>query len=372
MKAALFFFALLVSCLLRALPPAVLNLTGQAEGSKPDILFLAPQLTEPLARYTVLKQVAAAGTSFPHAALKSETFSSFGALPILTAAGYRILPIRDIPWKKASEQLAEVLRYRRQTRVEDGIQQEPICAILSEDASAEVLAATLPALLDSDALLLLAPQTEEKGLTFVCWRNVAWPSHISSLHISPDNWIPTLAEIVGLPPPAECDEVSILPLLTGCGYQRPLERQPMPSNALPCTEVRLITELPKPCPWVPDYTQMMPAERAFISSFLPVDLARLPWLVRKRRNVVGLYVRTSITHAEWRFPEKVSCVIRVKGRPVFSTFDPSLSRWWAFDTPKAVPVELFLLLPRNFEFATLPFFIALQGSSGFRQCSDKE
>lgn len=55
---------------------------------------------------------------------------------------------------------------------------------------------------------------------------VRWPARIAAggISFSPSqfhDWLPTLAELAGVPPPARTDGVSLLPTLTGTGTQRP-------------------------------------------------------------------------------------------------------------------------------------------------------
>lgn len=353
-------FALcLLAAALRA-EPSVLELNVKPDGSKPDILFLAPRLTAaPKAYRKALEPAARVGTVLPNATLTAEDFRAAGPLPVLGAAGYRLLPVRDIPWRAACERLDDILTLRRKTRAEDGIVQAPLCALLCEEASPEDLEATLPALLRSDALILLAPQTNALPLT-VSWRNRVWPSHLSTLPVRADHWIPTFAEIVGLPVPAVCADASVLPLLTGVGYQRPLDLppatpQPVATAALPCTELRLYDALPEGCPWVPDFTVLFPSDRVFLRALPPLPLAALRRLGRSRQPR-GMYLRAALKALDLRLPANVSCVVREKGRPVFSVWEPGTPSQWRLDRPEPVPVELFLVLPPDFDPATLSLF----------------
>lgn len=341
--------------------PSVLELTGKPDGSKPDILFLAPRLTaSPKAYRKALGEAERLGTVLPNATLTAEEFCSLGPLPVLGAAGYRLLPVRDVPWREACTRLTEILALRRKTRVEDGIVQEPLCALLCEEASPEDLGASLPALLASDALVLLAPQTNALPLT-VSWRNMVWPAHASTLPVRAEHWVPTFAEIVGLPAPAEVADASVLPLLTGVGYQRPLDLpsavpQPVENAALPCTELRLYDTLPEPCPWVPDYTAMFPSDRAFLRMAPPLPASALKGLERRSRRPQGIYLRSTLKTFDLRLPAGVSCVVREKGRPVFSVWKPEGPSEWRLNRPEAVPIEIFLVIPPGVDPTTLPLF----------------
>ncbi len=343
----------------RAEAPSVLEMMGRPTGTKPDVLFLAPQLLdEPKAYRAIFERAGRLGTALPNGKLSAAAFYTEGPLPVLAAAGYRLLPIRDVPWQEACARLKEILDLRKRTRLEDGIVQAPICALLCEQVSAAVLANSLPELLESDALILLAPQGEGLPLV-VCWRNRVWPAHQSELPVRVDHWVPTLAEIVGLPIPAEVADASIVPLLTGVGYQRPLDflpAVPQPARAeRPYTEVRLYGSLPEDCPWVPDYTALFPTERAFVRGLPPLSTEALSSLTPTRKPL-GIYLRTALKRLDLNLPAGVSCVVRTKGRPVHSVWQPKEPTRWFFDSPEETPLELFLLLPPQFDPATLPLF----------------
>ena len=116
--------------------PDVLEMTGQAEGARPDILYIAPKLTQPPKAYSkFLASMAKFGTTLPHAYLTESAFCSMGPLPVLSAAGYRILPIRDVTWEEATERLIEIFTLRQRSRYEDGIKQAPLCVTKLKQAS---------------------------------------------------------------------------------------------------------------------------------------------------------------------------------------------------------------------------------------------
>lgn len=348
-----------------SLEASPLEMTGQAAGARPDILFLAPKLTAPPKDYSkTLAKTAKLGTVLPHAVLTESAFCSMGPVPVLMAAGYRVLPIRDVTWEEAVSRLNEILTLRYRTRYEDGIQQVPLCVILSEEVTPKVFAETLPTLMDAEALILLAPQEDALPLTVV-WKNRVWPTQYSEQTMRVEHWVATLAEIVGLPPPAESGAVSVLPLLTGSGYQRPLE-QPLllgPSasaaqKVAPCTMVCTYTQLPEPCPWVPDFTDMSnlkPTERLFVPEKLPLSESYLSHLTQ-RNEPQGFYIRTVLSDWSITLPAQVSCVIRVKGYPVFSVWRPEEPVSWHFTRMEPQVVECFLLLPPEMDpIQSLPF-----------------
>lgn len=362
---------------------AVLNLTGRPDGSRPDILFLAPCAPEgeASAYREALAPAENAGTALPNARLGEGDFRTGGILPVLGAADYAFLPVRDVPWRAACSNLVSILTLRRRTRVEDGIEQAPLCALLRAEASAGDLAATLPGLLGTDALIFLAPRSGEKGARLplvVCWRNMVWPGHRVSQSVHPEHWAPTLAEIVGLPPPAEVGAVSILPMLTGVGYQRPLGLPGLPAGAVavgakPVTMLCHYADLPENCPWVPDYTDVSsvkPSERVFLPHALPLP-AKAAREFGPSRRAQGFYVRTTQSRMDLVFPAGVSCVVRVKGRPVFSEWAPTAPTAWRLDNPDPVPVEIFLVVPPRLDPATLPLFAAPERAGAKARKADR-
>lgn len=351
----------------------LLEMTGEADGARPDILYLAPKLIKPPKAYTqVLAATAKSGTVLPHAPLAENVFCAMGPLPVLTAAGYRLLPVRDVSWQEATERLTEIFALRRKTRHEDGIEQAPLCVMLSEEVTPEELAQSLEALLQIEALIFLAPQDETLPLT-VIWENHVWPTQRSEQSLRIEHWVATLAEIAGLPPPAECGAVSVLPLLTGSGYQRPLE-QPLllgPTAAAaqkiaPCTMISLYTQLPDNCPWVPDFTdqtKLKPTERMFVTSSLPIAAEEVPHL-EARRSEQGLYVRSAVSALRVELPPHISCVVRVKGHPVFSVWKPEKETVWHFSSPDTQIIECFLVIPPKVDpLKALPFLFQSPGEA---------
>lgn len=338
---------------------AVLELTGQKATQVPDMLFLAPRLTEGAKAYrSALKSLWEAGTTLEHTALSTEEFCAKGPLPVLKAAGYRLLSVQDLTWREACRQIDELLALRQEMRREDSVAQAPLCIVLVEDATAVEVQETVPPLIERDALIFLAPQERTLPLALF-WQNVIWPAHTVVQPISLDHWVPTLAEMVGLPLPAEVAEASILPLLTGVGYQQPLERAaqagtPKSQNlsAKPSTMLCLFRDLPERCPWVPDYTRtradLKPTERVFFPTTLPLP-AQATRLLEPFEKPQGIYLRTQQQTLALPLPAHISCVIRVNGLPVVSRWEPAEDDLWRFDNPEALPIELFLLLPPGFD-----------------------
>lgn len=342
----------------------VLELRGQhLDVRRPDIIFLAPLPTAPAEAYAKPFDLAEAkGVTLPNATLTAADFHSGGALSILKAADYRFRYVRGLSWKDAGERIASMIRLRRETRVEEGLDLDPLCVILIEKASPEDLEATLPALLESDALLFLAPQRDLKLPLIVAWRNVFWPGHHDMHTIRPDHWIPTLADVVGLPPPAENDAVSIFPILSSVGHQRPLEPPPSPDAMLDNTRAYTMFShfegLLEECNWVPDFTDsvaLRPLEWAFLPDLLPLPASTAVPL-RTDNGCQGYYVRALQESLDLTFPPGVSVVIRVDGRPVFSVWEPQEASHWRFASPTPRPIEIFIVTQPGFKAADLPIF----------------
>lgn len=343
---------------------AVLELRGQhLDVRRPDIIFLAPLPTAPAEAYAKpFAQAEAKGVTLSNATLTAADFHSGGALPILDAAGYRFRRVRGLGWKEAGERIASMIRLRHETRVEEGLNLDPLCVILVAEASPEDLMATLPALLDSDALLFLAPQRGIKLPLIVAWRNVFWPGHHDTRAIRSAHWVPTLADIVGLPPPAEIDAVSLFPLLSSVGHQRPLEPPPPPDTALDSTRAYTMfshfEDLRDDCDWVPDFTDTVavrPLEWAFLPDLLPLPASTAAPL-RTDNGRQGYYVRALQESLDLTFPAGISVVIRVDGHPVFSVWKPKKASHWRFTTPTPHPIEIFIVTPPGFKAAELPIF----------------
>ncbi len=348
--------------------PAVLELEGKPIGRRPDILFLAPQLTEPAKAYKrSVGLLEARGTLLTNASLSLEDFQSMGIFPVLKAADYRQLQVRDVPWQDACKRLAEILSLRQKSRLEDEVEQQPLCAFLSESATPADIEASLPLLLESDALIFFAPHPQSADCPLaVVWNNVIRPGYEDPQTIHLDHWIPTLAEVVGLPNPAEIPEPSILPMLSGVGYQRPLEtsmiQMPPRSNAPTFTMVSYYAKLPDELPWVPDYTcdEYKPIKRLFLPSELPIPAKQVATIgLRTKSEPQGLYIRTKQAKLAFSLPAGVSCAIRLKGRTVFSEWAPTEPMPWQMNYPIEIPLELFFVLPPDYPPQQLPIFEAL-------------
>ena len=256
-----------------------------------------------------------------------------------------------------------MMALRHKTRVEDGLELDPLCVFLEAEASPADLAASLPALLGADALLILAPQRAEGLPLIVAWRDVIWPGHRDARAIRPEHWVPTVADVVGLPPPAESGAVSLFPLLTSVGHQRPLE--PPPAAEPPAAGARAYTmlsrfeNLPEDCPWVPDFTDagaLRPVEWAFLPAPLPLPAAAAEGLAPADAPQ-GFYARALQASLDLAFPPGVSAVVRVNARPVFSVWQPTEETHWRLASSVPLPIEVFVVVPAGVDPATLPLFL---------------
>ncbi len=346
---------------------ALLEMVGRGSGASPDILFLAPQLTAPPKDYEgIIQSVSAVGTTLEHATLDMEAFCSLGTLPVLQAAKYQIVPVRNVPWEGACERILKLFALRDETHKAEGTRLAPLCVLLGAEASPEVLRQTLPHLLKTGALIFFAPQSDALPMVLV-WHNRIWPGKHERRPVRFDHWIPTLAEVVGVPPPADVAAVSILPLLTGAGYQRPLEKSlrafasPFPETETACTMFAYFDALPATLPWVPDFTESRsgyyPAERAFFASALPLSAeVATNYRATASGSAQGFYLRTVQKKVDVVFPPGVSCVIRAWGNPVFSSWQAKEPKRWTLDAPGGVPLEFFILVPSGIDPAQLPIF----------------
>ncbi len=346
---------------------ALLEMFGRGRGASPDILFLAPQLTAPPKDYeAIIQSVSAVGTTLEHATLDMEAFCSLGTLPVLQAAKYQIVPVRNVPWDGACERILKLFALREETRKAEDVRLAPLCVLLGAEASPDALRKTLPRLLKTGALVFFAPQSDALPMV-LSWHNRIWPGRHERRPVRFDHWIPTLSEIAGVPPPADVAAVSILPLLTGAGYQRPLEKSlrafasPFPEAETACTMFAYFDALPATLPWVPDFAESRsgyyPAERAFFASALPLSAeVASNYHAASGGSAQGFYLRTVQKKVDFVFPAGVSCVIRAWGNPVFSSWQAQEPKRWTLDAPGGVPLEFFILVPSGIDPATLPIF----------------
>jgi hypothetical protein len=109
---------------------------------------------------------------------------------------------------------------------------------------------------------------------------------------------------------------------------------------------------------VPDFTDMSnlkPTERLFVPEKLPLSEPYVSNLTT-RNGPQGLYIRTVLSDWSITLPAQVSCVIRVKGYPVFSVWRPEEPVSWHFTRMEPQVVECFLLLPPEMDpIQSLPF-----------------
>lgn len=344
---------------------AVLEMRGRVRGLMPDVIFLAPELTEEAKGYRKgIAAVSDQGTMLENAFLSAEDFCSRGPLNVLRAAGYQVVIAQGNTWREACAMIETLFSVRRLMWEENPRARVPLCVVLSESVEPDALAETLPRLIRLESLCFLAPQEKTLPLT-IFWKNYVWPAHSSAQAISVDHWVPTLAEVAGLPTPADVAAASVLPLLSGVGYQRPLQEsegtggQAMLEADRACTMMCTFPELPQRCPWVPDFTDAKlypgPSSRVFFAQDLPL-LPSAAQNLSVLDHAQGLYFRTSQRKIRLDLPADISCVIRVQGRVVLSRWEPFDAYPWELELPEPQPLEFFLLIPAGFDPGRLPFF----------------
>ncbi len=341
-----------------------LGLEGYPVGRRPDIVFLEPKLIEPVRAYAnAMELMATHGMTLLNAELTQEGVQTEGIVPVLREADYRILQVKDVPWKDACDRLLSLFLVRKKARTEE-VSYQPLCAFISEEVTPKVLEETLLQLMDTDAMLFLLPDPKTVASpAMVYWRNLVCPGAQDVQTIRNVHWIPTFAEIIGLPNPASIPEPSLLPLLTSVGYQRPLEAStiqlPLPKHRDVYTTVWYYTLLDGPLPWIPDYTcdSYKPERRHFVRSILPLrrDAVRnIPF--RKLDRPQGLYLRTTQSELDLVLPKDVSCVVRIKGKTVLDRWEPKDELHWRMEHSTPVPVDFFVLIPADMSPLDLPFF----------------
>ena len=168
--------------------PAVLQLTGRADGSKPDILFLAPTLSgTPEACRKALRAAEPLGTTLPNATLTERDFRSGGPLPVLHAAGYRLIPVQGLGWVEACSKLEEMQKWRAASRDKDRIDFPPTCVLLAAYGNRHY----------DDTLAQMKREMGERGFRCVGAAAV----------ITPHIFAPTLG--VGRPDEADCAALEV-------------------------------------------------------------------------------------------------------------------------------------------------------------------
>ncbi len=369
-RGVLLLVGVLFTCVIHAEATAfdspAMKLEGTPMGRKPDIVFLAPKLSEPLKAYRdALELIASQGMTLVNADLTFEAVQSEGIVPALRAANYRILQVKDVPWEDACSRLKSLFLVRKKARLEEEELYQPLCAFINEEVSPQVLAASLEQLMETDMLLVLLPEPKTpQSPMIVYWKNLVCPGAEDVQTIRNIHWVPTFAEFAGLPNPASVPEPSLVPLLTSVGYQRPLEAStiqlPLPKHRDVYTTLWYYTKLPKQLPWIPDYTcdDYKPERRHFVRGSLPLSrkaLKNIPF--RELDTPQGLYLRTTQPSLDILLPKGLSCVIRIKGKTVLDRWEPTEDQRWQMQHATPVPVDFFFLIPPNVHPLDLPFVV---------------
>ncbi len=344
-----------------------LGLEGYPKGRRPDVIFLAPRLTEPVAKYAVaIETIASQGMTLANAELTLDGVQKEGIIPVLKAAEYTVLQVKDVPWVDACKRLDDLLKVRRTMADADSPKKHSLCAVISEEVTPEELVQTLELLMKTDALILFLPEPKTPQTPVVVyWNNLVCPGVVDVQQIRNAHWLPTFSEIVGLPNPAAIPEPTILPLLTSVGYQLPLESTtihlPIPKHRDVYTTVWYYTEMPEHLPWIPDYTcdEYKPERRHFVRGTLPLtyDAVKTINFRPLQEDPQGLYLRTRQTTLEVLLPKDISCVIRVKGKTVLDRWEPTEEFLWKMSYSTPVPVDFFFLIPPAYDPKSLPLFV---------------
>jgi hypothetical protein len=344
----------------------VVELTGRPMAKRPDILLLEMHPSAPVKAYQEsFTKLAKRGASIPSTTLPMERFRTSGIEKMLASAGYNLCRVSGQDWTTACANIATLLKYQALQRDLDATPVSPLCITLSAEVAPDALYETIAPLIDSEALLfLMAPPTMIPPFPLlVLWERYVWPHHIVEHPVSLNQWIPTLAEVVGVLPPADVIEPSILPSLTGVGYQRPNDVRPTQTknNFVTLRSYTLTEEMLQYTHWLPSVEQMIPDDRQYVEGALPLSEAVLQTLQAAPFARV-LLVRANIARFQLELPETISVVIKKNGVPVHSSWQTPCqwSETWMeptgfeflFFLPAGVdpqPVKAFLTDPKRFE-----------------------
>jgi hypothetical protein len=268
---------------------------------------------------------------------------------LLKKAEYEILPITDISFEKACSHIQTIFEMRRLQRfLKDDVILQPLCFTLSLEVSPENLQAAIEPILNSKALIFVLPQDNNIFPTIVIWNRYVWPNHLVEYPVQDTQWIPTLAEITGIYPPAEIISPSILPSLTGVGYQRPAEISPRHTN----TNKRFVEvhhyedfgELKVDhFPWMPDPDALIPSDRKFFDGSLPIPAEALRLKIADHPQF--LVVRSTLKDYHLQLPKDLSLVIHVNGQPVYSRWESDEPHEWILHSPENMGVSFYVWIP---------------------------
>lgn len=327
-----------------------LELIGRPKGQRPDIVVFEPRFSQPANAYTkALEKIAKQGTRLPSSGLTMQAFTKGSNYTLLKKAEYDILPIVGVPLEKACSHIQTIFEMRRlQQRLNDDCTLQPLCFTLSLEVTPDNLQTAIDPLLNSKALIFVLPQEDNLFPTVVIWDRYVWPNHLVEYPVKDTQWIPTLAEITGIYPPAEIIAPSILPSLTGVGYQRPAEISPRHTNTdKRFVEIHLYEDFGelkvKRFPWMPDPDALIPSDRKFFDGSLPIPANALRLKIADHPQF--LVVRSTLKDYELKLPNDFSLVIHVNGQPVYSRWESEEPHDWMLHSPENMGVSFYVWIP---------------------------
>lgn len=344
----------------------VTELTGRPIAKRPDIIIFELRPNAPAKSYRDdFNKLLKRGASIPAANLSLQKFQTSGIEKMLEHAGYFILPVSESNWTTACAKIGDFLKYQSMHRSMVTDEVPPLCITFSAEASPEEFYPALEPILASDALIFFttAPVTlSPPQPLFIVWNRYVWPNHVVEYPVALNQWIPTLAEIVGVLPPADIVEPSILPSLTGVGYQRSNDIRPRQTktNFVTFRIYSLQEKQLQYTHWFPAVENMIPERRRYIDGALPLAEDVVTSLTTSSDARIIL-VRSDLLHFKLSLPEEISVVIKKNGIPVHSTWGnpcewtetlvESMGFEFLFFIPAGVdpmPVKTFLTKPDAF------------------------
>jgi hypothetical protein len=380
MKTVLFFFLNLtllfgagifsVSNLLANEKENVIELTGRI-AKRPDILVLEMLPNAPAKEYQEsFAKIAKKGSSLPSAAFSIDNFRKSGLVQMLKHADYEVVFVNERHWAKACENIDDILKYQKVCRGFEGNEVRPYCFVVSAEASPEEFYSHFAPLLESNALIfLMTPSSMVASFPLtIFWHRYVWPNHLVEMPVRLDQWIPTLAEVVEVLPPANIIDPSILPSLTGVGYQRPSDVRPKQTktNFVTFRSYPIDAEKMKYTHWVPSVENMISDSRQYIEGSLPLSKEIVDALTVDATDRVIL-VRSNVDYFYLTLPASISVVIKKDGMPICSTWKTPCQRLETFKEPMGIeflfyvpagvdpaPLKEFLTNPKHFEKTSAP------------------
>lgn len=354
------------------------ELLGRPHGQRPDILVFEIRLTESVDAYLKdFQAIARYGSKLPAAQL---SFADFRARDVegtigvrqhclgtmLEAAGYSVLSVSANNWSRANKYAIDFLEFQKKYRELD-TEIDPVCLLFSPEVEPDSFYESFKPLLDSDALIILITRKTMHTSTFplvVIWNRHVWPNHTIELPAIADHWVPTLGEIVGTYLPTDMVAPSILPSLTGVGYQKRIDVKPTQkkTDRVDICVANVDPERLKRAHWIPYVDDIVSRKRAFIKGTLPVKRANLDAQfdiseVSSEPRVI--VVRAGLQQFKLDLPKTIPVVIKKDGIPICSSEWGQLCQWQEY-LPEPVGIEFSFLIPAGedpspvIEFLTSP------------------